>query len=161
MLNSVLFLIEVMILNSKKNYLIVLFLSGFMSCFAQNWWATDSVELKQPKKGSVTVFKDSGIDKLVEFKGTAIPPAFEPQIKGYRVHLFFSQEKSIVTEARTRFISQFREIPNYLEYNAPSYNLYVGDFRTKLEAEKLKSECISEFPDCIVIETMIYLPKLD
>ena len=63
MLNSVLFLIEVMILNSKKNYLVVLFLSGFMSCFAQNWWATDSVELKQPKKGSVTVFKDSGIDK--------------------------------------------------------------------------------------------------
>lgn len=127
------------------------------------WWAKDTnkIEHQVPSEGKISIQKDPRISKMIEFKGQTIPPAFGPQVTGYRVQLYFDQDKTNVNEARTRFLTATREIPSYVEYSAPNYNLLIGDFRTRLEAEKWRALLSSDFPEGIVKETRIYLPSID
>ena len=113
------------------------------------------------QEGSVKIHKDSRIDALVEKQGEIIPPAIAPQIDGYRVQLYFDQDRSVIDNARSKFISQFPKIDTYVEYTAPNYVLKVGDFRTHLEAEKIKAEVEIDFPTSFVIKEKINLPRLE
>lgn len=128
-----------------------------------NWWANDSGNQQRQvaSEGKITIHKDPRIAKMIEFKGQTIPPAFGPQVNGYRVQLYFDQDKNNVNEARTRFLTATREIPSYVEYAAPNYNLFIGDFRTRLEAEKWRAKFSADFPEGIVKEMRIYLPSID
>jgi hypothetical protein len=125
-----------------------------------NWWSNEQ-ESASMQPGSVHIIKDNRIDRLVEFKGSTIPPAFGPMINGFRVQLYFDQDKEKVNDARTRFLTSNRGIDTYVEYYAPNYNLLIGNFRTRLEAEKWRAELSGAFPEGIVKETRIYLPKLE
>lgn len=113
------------------------------------------------QQGSVTIHKDSRIDALVEKQGEIVPPAIAPQIDGYRVQLYFDQDRSVIDNARSKFISQFPKVDTYVEYTAPNYVLKVGDFRTHLEAEKIKAEVEIDFPTSFVIKEKINLPRLE
>jgi hypothetical protein len=105
--------------------------------------------------------KDSRIDGLVRSQSTVVPPATMPQITGYRLQLFFDTNKGSVDDARSRFISMFPKVDTYLEYTAPHYFLKVGDFRTQLEAEKVKAACDKQFPTCFVVKEQVNLPRID
>lgn len=112
-------------------------------------------------QGNVEIVKDSRIDGLVRAQSTVVPPATMPQITGYRLQLFFDSNKSSVDDARSRFISLFPKVDTYLEYTAPHYFLKVGDFRTQLEAEKVKAACDKQFPTCFVVKEQVNLPRID
>lgn len=112
-------------------------------------------------QGHVDVIKDSRIDGLVRAQSTIVPPATMPQITGYRLQLFFDTNKSAVDDARSRFISMFPKVDTYVEYTAPHYFLKVGDFRTQLEAEKVKSACDKQFPTSFVVKEQVNLPRID
>jgi hypothetical protein len=129
----------------------------------RNWWGQDTNTVAQNKyqEGKITIQKDPRIAKMIEFKGKTIPPSFGPQVNGYRVQIYFDQDKNNVNEARTRFLSSNRDIPSYVEYAAPNYNLLIGDFRTRLEAEKWRGNLSAQFPEGIVKETRIYLPAIE
>ena len=132
-----------------------------LSSLAQsNWWSNEN-ESSATQQGSIHITKDNRIDRLVEFKGSTIPPAFGPMVNGFRVQLYFDQDKEKVNDARTRFLARNRNIDTYVEYYAPNYNLLIGNFRTRLEAEKWRAELSGAFPEGIVKETRIYLPKLE
>lgn len=134
------------------------------------WWSdsndttqvddSHSTSIKR-EKGEVIINKDPKIEKLIAFKGETIPPAFGPQIDGYRVQLFFDQSKEAVNNARARFLTSHSNEDTYITYRAPNYNLTVGNFRTELEAEKLRASLAYDFPEGIVISTRIYLPKIE
>ena len=128
-----------------------------------NWWTNESSKQQRQfsQDGKITIHKDPRITKMIEFKGQTIPPAFGPQVNGFRVQLYFDQEKSNVNEARTRFLKATQDIPSYVEYAAPNYNLLIGDFRTRLEAEKWRAQLSTDFPEGIVKEMRIYLPSID
>lgn len=110
---------------------------------------------------NIKVIKDSRIDALVEKQGRIIPPAIKPQIDGFRIQLFFDSDKNAVQDARNRFISKFPTVDTYIEFNAPNFVLKVGDFRTRLEAEKIKVQVESEYPTSFIIQEKINLPRLE
>jgi len=112
------------------------------------------------QEGQVTIIKDSRIDALVNAQSQVIPPDIKPQIDGYRIQLFFDSDKSKLNASRSSFISRFPEIDTYTVYNAPNFFLKAGDFRTRLEAEKIKSEIEAEFPTSFIVKEKIFLPRL-
>lgn len=112
-------------------------------------------------QGSVEVIKDSRIDNLVRKQGEIIPPATGPQINGYRIQLFFDSNKSLVDQARVKFISKFPKVDTYVTYNAPNYFLKVGDFRTELDASRIKAEVSSDFPTSFIVHEKVNLPRID
>lgn len=113
------------------------------------------------QKGNVEVIKDSRIDQLIKQEGAIVSPANSPQIVGYRIQLFFDSNKSAVDEARSKFVNAFPKVDTYVLYNAPNYFLKVGDFRTQMDAEKVKSSIDSQFPTSFIVKEKVNLPRID
>lgn len=110
---------------------------------------------------NVKILKDQRLDGLVSKQSVVLPPATSPQLSGYRIQLYFDSNRKLLDEARSKFINLYPKIDTYVIYNAPNYYLKVGDFRTMLEAERIKSNLFREFPTCFVAKEMINLPRID
>lgn len=113
------------------------------------------------QEGEIKVHKDNRIGALVEKQAEVVPPATKPEINGYRIQLFFDSDKAAINAARVRFVAKFQEIDTYVEFNAPNFILKAGDFRTHLEAERVKAALEGEFPTSFVIKEKINLPRLE
>lgn len=130
-----------------KNILIILFVGTLLNASAQ--------------EGTIEVIKDPRIDALVDKQGQPILPETETQIDGYRIQLFFDQDKQVLDESRSFFISKYPRVTTYVEYNAPYYYLKVGDFRSHLEAVRLKSTLDEKFPTSFIVKEKVFLPPLE
>lgn len=111
--------------------------------------------------GNVEIIKDSRIDALVKKQGMVIPPASSPQIMGYRVQLFFDSDRKLVDEARSKFIAAYPKVDSYIVFTAPNYVLKAGDFRTELEAERIKDNLFVNFPTSFIVKELVNLPRID
>jgi len=104
--------------------------------------------------GQINVYKDNRIDALVEKKRTSI-------MGGYRIQICFDSDKVVVNNARTKFSNLFPKIDSYMNFEAPNFNLLVGDFRTLIEAEKIQEKILGEFTISIIKKEIIHLPRVD
>lgn len=102
----------------------------------------------------ITIDADPRIEKLISKKSTK-------QIAGYRLQICFDSDKSIVDEARNRFVGMYPKIDTYMTFEAPNFNLMVGDFRSMIEAEKIQEEIFGQFTVANIHKTMINLPRVD
>lgn len=110
--------------------------------------------------GDIKEHKDPRLNALIAKQSEITPPDTKVKINGFRVQLFFDSDRSTINDARSRFIAQFPLIDTYVQYNAPNFYLKAGDFRTRLEAEKIKYAIAADFPTSFVIEEDINLPRL-
>jgi len=113
------------------------------------------------QSGNVEIIKDARIDALVKKQGMVIPPATSPQITGYRVQLFFDSDRKLVDEARSKFIAAYPKVDSYVVFTAPNYVLKVGDFRSELEAERIKDNLFKDFPTSFIVKELVNLPRID
>ncbi len=113
------------------------------------------------QSGKVEIIRDPKIDVLVKKQGIAIPPATSPQTQGYRIQLFFDSDRNALDAERSKFIALFPKINTYVIYQAPNYFLKAGDFRSMLEAERIKNSILKDFPTSFVVKEMINLPRID
>ncbi len=87
-----------------------------------------------------------------------------PQIDGYRIRIFAdlgTQARKESEKVRAKFYEKFPEIPVYREYDDSWWKIYVGDFRTKIEAIKSLKKIRKEFPSAFVIPDKINFPDLN
>ena len=112
-------------------------------------------------QGNVEVMVDKRVEALVEKAGKIVPPATSPQLVGYRIQLFFDSDKALIDQARSRFINIHPKVDTYVAYTAPNYFLKVGDFRTQMNAEKIKSTIETQFPTSFIVKELINLPRID
>lgn len=122
---------------------------------------TDTVRgvVKSEKKGKVTIKKDERIDKVSEELSGG--ESKKPMIRGYRIQVVSSSTKSDVDGARGRFVKKYPKHKTYMNYKPPNYRLRVGNFRTKLDAEKFQNQILKDFPNTLIISDWIELPNLD
>ena len=110
--------------------------------------------------GKVVVTGGEKLKTLEEFVRTGEETVEGVKMDGFRVLIFFDQNKSESESQKARFLSRYPDHKAYVDYLAPNYRVRVGNFRTKLEAEALKAEIIGMFPTAIVISDKIQLPQL-
>lgn len=79
---------------------------------------------------------------------------------GYRVQIYYGSDRREVYNLQSQFNSDFPELNTYITYKQPNYYLRVGDFRTRLEAQRLLNELRSTFPTLFVIREKINAPNL-
>lgn len=88
----------------------------------------------------------------------------EGGIQGYRIRIFSDLGMNARTEseeAKTKFFENFPNIPIYRKYNAPYFKVYVGDFRTKIEAVKNLKKIKRVFPNAFIVPDKINYPELE
>lgn len=134
-----------------------------------NWLSfpakNDSVKLKKDStttvsKGRINYTEDKRTAQLIEFIALPTPPENKVMLEGYRVQIFFSNDRDLIDKNRELFVRDFPEIETYVQYDAPNYSIKVGNFRTELQAEELRSKVSTSFPSSIIQKSKIELPKL-
>lgn len=85
------------------------------------------------------------------------------QYSGYRIRLFFDSRQTARSSAEacvTRFKAAFPEIPVYMTFDNPYFNVSAGDYRSKLEAESALRLIKTEFPSAYVVREKMKFPEL-
>ena len=80
---------------------------------------------------------------------------------GYRVQIFYGSDRRQVFSEQARFKSAYQNLNTYITYKEPNYYLRVGDFRTRLEAQRLLNELRPMFPTLFIFREKINAPNLD
>jgi hypothetical protein len=86
-----------------------------------------------------------------------------PVIDGYRIHIFIKSGNEALVEAeevKLEFEEKYEFVPAYITFGEPYYRVRVGDFRTRLEAEKFLQKINRTYPNAWVTRDKINLPDL-
>ena len=115
-------------------------------------------------RGKVEVVKDPLIDTLIArrpYLNKTITSGGGTEISssGFRLQIYFGSSRQAANDAQAKFTNDFPEIPTYISYVEPNFKVQVGDFRTRLEAQKLQSELSGMFSSFFIIPTKINPPK--
>jgi hypothetical protein len=128
-----------------KKLLLGLFLGSF--CFLQG-----------QGKGSLTVNSPAKVKELQEI--FAQEDYHKKQLEGYRVQIYNGRRDDCLKQ-RSNFLRLYPNVAAYTLYESPEYRIQVGDFRTRLEAEKFKQLIIKDFRGSFVLKTKIIWPILN
>ena len=83
-------------------------------------------------------------------------------IPGYRIRIFSQSGQTArqkAEETRRNFMGNFPEIDAYLEYHAPNFLIFVGDFRTKNEALRERKKIERFYPGAFIVSENINISK--
>jgi len=124
------------------------------------------------KRGEVVILKDPLVDSLIE-KRIALSKKGSPVAvrkagggvtivsqMGYRVQVFYGSDRRQTFNEQARFKVAYPKLNTYITYKVPNYYLRVGDFRTRLEAQRLMNELRSMFPTLFIFREKINAPRL-
>jgi hypothetical protein len=114
------------------------------------------------EKGQVQIIQDERVDLLVS-KHIQINQN-RNGIEGYRIQIFFDSGNNSKTKAQSineGFKAKYPDVRAYLSFKSPNYKVRVGDFRTRLDAQRFLNDIIDEYPNAWIIADMINLPKVE
>ncbi|MBU2649521.1 MAG: SPOR domain-containing protein [Bacteroidetes bacterium] len=137
--------------------ILILVLSSFMSPL-----------FSQDGMGELEISQDARIDSLLRFhvrlNEERLTNPDNYGIEGYRVQIFF--ESGNYSGARAREVKEvfeldYPEIPAYITWQSPNYRVRVGDFRTRMDAQRFLQQIIRDYPNAWVIKDEIKFPSLN
>jgi hypothetical protein len=115
-----------------------------------------SLSFAQQTRGKVTVVKDPLIDTLIARRPYLSKTAGDDNTaSGYRVQIFFGSDRQAAYNAQAKFQNEYPEIKTYISYTEPNFKVRVGDFRSRLEAQKLQSELTGMFSTLFIVPEKI------
>ena len=133
----------------KRFFVFLLFAFLFTNLYSQD-------------EGNVQIIQDDRIDTLL--KRHIELNEQDPQIEGWRINIFFeagNYSKRLAIEAKSEFVNKYTDVPCYLIFQEPYYKVRIGDYRTKMQAEKFLNEIERNYPNAFVVQDDINFPSLD
>jgi len=83
---------------------------------------------------------------------------------GFRIQIFSdsgNNSKNKAQAAQEEFQGKFQGPAVYLSFKSPNYRVRVGDFRTRLDAQRFLNEISADYPNAFIITDQINLLKTD
>ena len=117
---------------------------------------------EQGQQNEIMIFQDMRINNLVY--NHVQQNKQKGGVPGYRIRIFSNlgsgaRDQSQVT--KTRFYELFPEIPIYMEYDSPYFKVYVGDYRSKVDALKDFNQIKRFFSSAFIVPDKINYPELE
>ena len=110
------------------------------------------------KAGSLTISADSVFYQLID--STLQDYKATNKIQGYRIQIYFGSSRQEASKVKSRFLSKYPDLEAYTVYQSPSFKVRIGNFRSKLEAQKLYHRIDQQFKTVFIVPTRIEYPKL-
>lgn len=101
------------------------------------------------EEGSVVIHQDERIAALMDTLQNAEVP-----LPGYRIQVSFGRKEE-VNSIRTDFLQSYPEMGAYISWLQPNFRLRVGDFRTRLDAERFRKDILDDFPGSYIVRDHI------
>lgn len=106
---------------------------------------------------------DTRINTLVETHKTWCDN--RGSIKGFRIQIFFdsgNNSKSKAISAMSEFRSKHSKVEAYLMFQEPNYKVRVGDFRSRMDAQRFLHEIADDYSNAFIVkDNEINFPPLD
>lgn len=110
------------------------------------------------QEGKVVVIKDPQIDSLIA-KRLALSRAGSTGNKvttlGFRVQIYSGLGRDDAYAEQSKFRALFPGVASYVSYTQPNYRVRVGDFRTKLEAQKFVNDLKKNYSSLFIFAEKI------
>ena len=81
-------------------------------------------------------------------------------INGWRLQIKFTLKQEEIRPFQSKFSRLYPDINTHITFDSPFYKLSVGNFRTKMEALKLKKKIYKDFKGCYPIQAIIQIDLL-
>ncbi len=131
-------------------FLLILFWT--QDVLAQNYVTQSNAD------SSISITQDARVDDLIK-KQKEINQQ-KQTIPGYRVQIYFGTMRQKAIEFRSEFNSLHPETASYLTYKQPNFKVRVGDFRTRLEAQKFLKNIHEQYGSSFIVTDDIKLPGI-
>ena len=121
----------------------------------------------------IKYFKKDYSDKIIIIQDPSIPNYMEAYrnynkknngILGYRIKIYSQNNAIARTQSqtiKTEFEAQYPDQKAYRKYNDPNFEVFVGDFVTKMEAMAFMSKINSKYSRAFVVKSVINVLKED
>ena len=123
-----------------KKLLLFLFLAATLPVAAQEK-ITDRLQRPEPGKGTVVIYQDAALYRLLGSVSTPYPTGTRVQAKGYRVQVYAGGNTRAAREAAMKAAASVRaafpQLSIYTEFVSPRWVCRVGDCRTYEEADQM------------------------
>lgn len=119
----------------KNTVLKVLFISLIFTHFSTK---------AQAQTGQVTIDADNDINKLLEFKKDT------KTVDLYKIRIY-SGDRSGAENTKSSTNSLYPEWPSLMEYETPNYKIYVGNFLSRLEADRALLKVKKNYPSALIL----------
>jgi hypothetical protein len=107
------------------------------------------------------VDQDESVNKLIEVYRQSNRSS---GMQGYRVQIFTAsgnRSKLLTEREEAVFDSSYPAVGSYISYDEPYFKLRVGDFRTRLDAERFMRQISSKYIYSIIVTDRINWPRLN
>ena len=101
---------------------------------------TNAVKIPNNKNGEITIYTNNNLDTLLDVLQNK-----PPDLKGFRVLIYIGNSRKKADEIRSNYLRKNYQWPYYLTYRDPNFVVEIGDFMTRLQAEKVKEQLSLSF----------------
>lgn len=113
------------------------------------------------REGKIKINSTRSISETISLYNTYTSE--NPNSKGYRIEIFSesgSGSRKKAGRVKDKFEKEFEDIPAYVKWEYPNFEVRAGNFRTKLEAEKHLAKIKEVFPFAYIKKDQIEPPSL-
>jgi len=104
------------------------------------------------QEGNIRIETSSEIKNLVH-KRISHNKA-KTKMDGYRIQIYYGSENGAIA-ARNKFLGIFPNTATYIDYDSPDWKVKVGNYKTKLDADKAREEILLVFDGAFVLKEEI------
>jgi hypothetical protein len=143
----------------KYLFFVLLFMLSFPASQAQN---QNNSSHHAQNSNNIYIYKDYRLDTLIN--RTLAENEEKQCIQGYRIQIFFGTSREKANEIKSLFLQNYPDEKIYLIYRQPYFKIHIGDFRNRIEAQKMYYALIEneEFrkEGVFLVPDTIFLPDL-
>ncbi len=82
-------------------------------------------------------------------------------MRGYRIQVYTGRKRPEADAAKIYVYQTFPQLNPYLTYRQPTYQLRVGDFVTRTEAEKYFETLKNQYPAAVIVADRVEITKTE
>ncbi|UCE93072.1 MAG: SPOR domain-containing protein [Flavobacteriaceae bacterium] len=120
----------------------------FFICFVSLHFSVSA----QNKEGTVRIETSAHVDEMLAQKKD-YNKSLET-FQGYKIQIYYGSEKECY-EVKDEFSALFPDISTSIIFSTPQWKLQVGNYRTRLDADRAIVNIKKEYPGAIVLATEI------
>ncbi|MCG2610842.1 SPOR domain-containing protein [Flavobacterium sp. SM15] len=98
--------------------------------------------------GKINIIQDSRFEKLLNEK-RKINSSITVNDR-YKVQIFYGSNEE-AKKTLSQFKKEFRQLDGTIVYTDPTFKVWVGTFKTRIEAERNYKEILKKYPNALLI----------
>lgn len=109
------------------------------------------------QQSGVTIDMESGIENVLELHKAAWIKV--KKIDGYRIQIVAfagSNASEKAAKMKEEVEKNFKETPCYISYYEPNFRIRLGDFRSRMEAQRMLNTVKLQYPGSFIVADKIF-----